>query len=696
MVLGSIGFSVWAYHRTNPPIGRGMRFLLTALRTVGLVGGVLLIAQPLLQISRTRSVAPLIGVLIDRSTSMNLKQGGVDRSVQVGRLLASPEFAEFSKLHNVVEFGFSDSLVRLDPEAQSLIAATGPATNIAFAISALPAALQKQAPAAIILISDGANNQGLDPARLARGVRSPIYTIGVGSTAPTHDLMITDVVANPVVYQGSKTPVEVGYSAIGLAGTSFEVILRDDDGDVVARERITVAEDLMEGKVTFEPMVERAGRIQYRVEIPALESELTADNNRRAFYLNALANRMRVLVMAGTPDNALGDLIRRLAADEQIEVTQRTSKGGSFYEGTWPDDALLDRTDVVILHHFPIRKNSPAQLEAFAQGLKRRNLPVCLIDGGDLDGSSLRYFEALLPVAYAGRDATVLSATVKPLRRHSIIAEPDDAGFLQKWTSLPPLKFRSDGYTLQPNAETLAEFNEGGGHSSPALVVMEHGSKKSAAILMRDLWRWGLASPGKDGVTEPLVSRLVRWLAVRKSEKRVQLAFGKEQFTLQEPISISVNVYDENYRPVDQAEVRIRIKSAERDGTQQALQGSGGGQYRGSFQPWGEGEYQVVAEATIDGRNIGSDSGSVIVEPFSIELLNTRMNEPLLRGIAEASGGSYVPADSAGLMFKALKIPPTIEKDEKRMALSGGWVHLLIVVGCLALEWFLRVRQGML
>jgi len=673
-----------------------MRMLLTTLRSVGLVGGVLLIAQPLLQISRERIDPPLVGLLIDRSASMNLTQGGIDRREQVSTLLESPSFTEFKRRHNIKAFGFSDTLNSFDLDIKPLPIATGPATDIADAISILPLALQKRNHDAILLVTDGANNRGPDPARLARIGRSPIYTIGIGSAEPSRDLMITEVVSNPVVYQGSNTPVEVGYSAIGLAGTLFEVLLRDDQGAIIGRERITADANFVEGKAHFEAVVGRAGRIQYRVEIPALETELTADNNRRAFYLNALANRMRVLVMAGAPDNSLGDLVRRLSADDQIELTLRTTKSSTFYEGNWPDDGMLERTDVIILHHFPTRKNSSAQLEAFAKAVIQRNLPVCLIEGGDLDGTSLRTLSELLPVVYSGKDGLLRSAAVKPLRRHSIIAEPDDEGFAQKWTALPPLKFMSNGFALQPGAETLAEFEEGGGRHSPAIIVMERGSKKSAAILARDLWRWGLASPGKEGILEPLFSRLVRWLAVRKSEKRVQLAFGKEQFTLQEPISLTVSVYDENYQPLDKAEVKVKVKAVGRDGTQLTLLGAGGGQYRGSFLPWGEGEYGVSAQAKFDGRNIGSDSGSVIVEPFSIELLNTRLNEPLLRGIAEASGGAYAPADSAEQMLNSMTIPASITRDEKRLALSGGWIHLLIVVGCLALEWFLRVRQGML
>jgi hypothetical protein len=695
--LASVIFAVWSYRRTNPPVAAWLRWLLTVLRCLGLTLGLWLIWEPTLEIVRDHSESALIDVLIDHSASMALKQAGIDRIQQVNDLLASQSFKRLSERNRLSGFGFSDSLsATITLLRGDLPAANGAETDIADALAKAVQAARSAKLGGILLISDGENNAGPDPARLSRQLRLPIWTIGIGSAAQSKDVMITEVDASSIVYQGSKVPIQVAWRAIGVKGVPFDIRLIGESGATLGRQSISADADFAEGRTEFEITVERAGRQQFRVELPHLEGELTADNNRRSFYLNVLANRMRVLVMAGPPDNSLGDLLRRIAPDEHVQVTSRTTKSNSFYEGGWPDEKLLDQIDVIILHHFPTRLNSSSQVAAFAEAVSKKNLPVCLIDGGALEPLMLKSFESVLPVLVTSGRGKLISAQVAPLRRHSIIAEPEDLNYAEKWSALPPVNFMAGLYTALPQAEVLAEFQPGGAQHFPAIIISERAGSKSAALLMRDLWRWGLVSPGSDGVTEPFIQRLIRWLAVRKSDKRVQLAFSKEQFSTQEQVGFTASVYDENYRPFDGAEVQAKVSSALREGVRLTLTGEGKGRYRGSFQPWGEGEYKVQVQARQNSSSLGEDSSSVAVEPFSIELLDTRLNEPLLRQIAEASGGSYAPADSAERLLDSITLPVEIMHEEYRHDLWGGWWHLGAVVFCLGLEWFIRVRMGML
>lgn len=693
-------FSVWTYRRTNPPVSPALRVVLGSLRALGLGAGLWLIWQPILEVSRSVEEPATVLVLVDRSASMSLIQGGLDRQQQLDRLLQSAGFRALEAKSTALRFTFADSLHGPLRELGHLPAAVGPATNIAEALSRATKSVQPARSAALILISDGANNSGANPTRLARFALAPIYAIGIGSSAATRDLMISEVAANPVVYQGSRAPIEVSYRAVGADGVTFDVVLRGSDGETLGRRTVTAAGAFVEGKVAFEPAIEKAGRQHFRIEIPALKDELTPDNNRRIVTINALVNRMRVLVMAGPPDYGLGDLIRRLRADEHIELTTRTTRSGGFYEGDWPDERSLGQTDVLILHHFPMRQNPPDRVAALAAVIVNRDLPLCLIDGGALDAELLKPFAERLPVVATRDPSSVQTAQVVPLRRHAVIAEPEDVGFAEKWASLPPLTYRTGAWEPAPQAELLAEFSAPGAAKSPAILVMEKEGTKGAALLMRDLWRWGLASPGPEGVTEPMLGRLVRWLAVRRSEKRVQLTFSKDQFSIREPVTFSAAVFDENYRPFDGAEVTAEVSSAGREAVRSLLVGGGdgGGQglYRGTFQPWGEGEYQVTVRAVVDGIGLGEDKGSVVALPFSIELLDTRLNESLLRAVAEASGGRYAPADSAEALLSGINITPETVQQQRRWELWGGWGHLAGAILCLALEWFIRMRLGML
>ena len=111
---------------------------------------------------------------------------------------------------------------------------------------------------------------------------------------------------------------------------------------------------------------------------------------------------------------------------------------------------------------------------------------------------------------------------------------------------------------------------------------------------------------------------------------------------------------------------------------------------------WGEGEYSLSVRALMDEQLIGEDRGKITVEPFSIELLDTRLNVELLQAIGEISGGGYVPITAADSLFATLDYPLVDKTEKHTIQLWGrGWLLALIICS-LAIEWLIRVRVGML
>lgn len=701
-ILLAAGFSYWSYLRTLPPTRRWLRLLLASLRWCAIIGGILLLAQPVIEIHRTSHRPADVLVLVDKSASMGLLAD--DRLHKLEDMLTGSPFRRIGDEFSLRLFSFTDSL---DPEygdVRKLIETppTGVGTDLGGAWMKALEQYSIDRPAVILLITDGVHNRGTDPARMARITHVPIWSVGIGSSEAMRDLMIRSVSVSPVVYQGSRVPVEVGYRGVGAAGTTTSLVMRDTGGKRLSSRTVRFGGDFSEETLMFEIPVDSPGRYRYSVEIERLDGELTYDNNRRSFYLNVLKNRMRVLIMAGLPDQGLGDLVRRLRRDDNIEIILRTTapaqKGGAgFYEGGWPDDELLDRTDVVILHHFPVRSNRIGSLESFAAKVLEKELPVGFIEGGKISVRGIKLFDNVLPVTLNRTRVRVRRGQVLPVKRHGVTADPDAADITAGWAEMPPVTFGAEAFTVKPQASVLAEFTEeGSGKRYPAIAVQETGGTKSAAILIRDLWRWGLAGPGDEGIVEPLLHRLVRWLAVRKTDKRVKVIFDKELFSNQEPVGFAVTVLDENYLPLDGVDVAVEVSRDGDVGGQATLEGLGQGRYRGSFHSWGEGEYNVAVEARLDGEQIGKDRGRITVEPFSIELLDTWLNEQLLRAIGEASGGGYVPIDSADSLFGSFDFPMVDSEEVRKIRLWGrGWL-LACIIGLLTIEWFIRVRVGML
>ena len=75
LLLG-IGFSVFVYRYTNPPISKRLRYLLIALRSIALSLIIFIVFEPILSLTWFKTEAPIIGIIFDTSGSMGLTDAG--------------------------------------------------------------------------------------------------------------------------------------------------------------------------------------------------------------------------------------------------------------------------------------------------------------------------------------------------------------------------------------------------------------------------------------------------------------------------------------------------------------------------------------------------------------------------------------------------------------------------------------------
>ena len=78
-----------------------------------------------------------------------------------------------------------------------------------------------------------------------------------------------------------------------------------------------------------------------------------------------------------------------------------------------------------------------------------------------------------------------------------------------------------------------------------------------------------------------------------------------------------------------------------------------------------------------------------------LELRHPLCNLPLLREIADASGGMIVPPTGLPAALKQLNLDPEVLENVSKQPLWNRWDLLVIFIGCLALEWSLRKWIGL-
>ncbi|MFN3822155.1 MAG: hypothetical protein ACK4OO_07450, partial [bacterium] len=213
-----------------------------------------------------------------------------------------------------------------------------------------------------------------------------------------------------------------------------------------------------EKEVDFEVVPKGEGKVRWDIVVGYLEGERNQDNNRYSVVVNVLKSRVKILILAGPPDNGLGDLVRRCSDDPNVELVIRTMKDGSFYEGAWLTKEELKAIDAVILHHFPARGIPEKEWHRMVEDILALKLPVALIDGGKLEPRLLSKIVEVLPIEPTGRAGRLKRSEVLPISSHAIISPPEEQDFLKKWGGLPPLLYTEDLWKVKDHSEVLAIF----------------------------------------------------------------------------------------------------------------------------------------------------------------------------------------------------------------------------------------------
>ena len=228
IISGLIAY--YQYRRTVPPISQFLRIFLGILRGSAIAGILLLLFAPEITAIWQYSEKGKLALLIDRSASMGLEEGGgsrFSRAVAVaGEIVTQPA----GKVQKVSYAGDTDTihLNSFDVDTTNL------GTNIEKPINAITKSSDNIKD--LILLTDGNYTEGNNPiySEVLNKVR--IFTVGFGDTVDSPDLLITDVKTNQIIYQNQPTEMKVYLMARGIDNQKVLLRLRSGNKVLQARE----------------------------------------------------------------------------------------------------------------------------------------------------------------------------------------------------------------------------------------------------------------------------------------------------------------------------------------------------------------------------------------------------------------------------------------------------------------------------
>ena len=285
------------------------------------------------------------------------------------------------------------------------------------------------------------------------------------------------------------------------------------------------------------------------------------------------------------------------------------------------------------------------------------------------------------------------------------------------WRNLPALARRFHGFQLRGGASVLLESGDG----APVMIFQRTGLGKSLLFAAEGLWHWDFGvSNFKDARYLTLYSQFwaqaLRWMGTTHAdENRLYLTTDTSTYATGDTVQVTAQVYSETYQPQADAAVQVEVTPPGGEAFQLRMQtvhgdineregqaddeGENGGEeqtgeenrYTARFEVWEKGIYRIRATSGTG----GTDKTEIYVQPQLAELEAPQLNETLLKQLASRTGGAYFAiADAEQVPESITLIPNPVFVDTERVL----WAHpliLILVVGLLGMEWFLRKRNGL-
>jgi uncharacterized membrane protein len=619
-------------------------------------------------------------------------------------------------------FRFSSSADRIQSSRE--LTYGGAATRIGPALARARDELAGLPLAGLVLVSDGADTSdaSLDESLASLKTRSiPVFTVGVGAERFARDIQVTRVETPRAALKGTSLVVNVVVSQTGYAGETVPLEI-EDNGHIVSTQEITLPPDGESATVRARFTTAEAGPRVFRVRVPPQAQEQVAQNNAREALIEVSDRREKILYFEGHP-RPEGTFVNRATIDDknlQIVLLRRTADNKYLRQNVSAPNELIDGFPKTREELFAYRGIilDGAEADAFSQEQLRMLADFVSRRGGGLMmlGSRQSFAEGgwagtplaeVLPVRIephaAAEEASFFSeVAVRPTREGvtypvTQIADTEDAS-RSKWNELPSLTTVNSIRAAKPGATVLLDGLDHRRNDQIVLAYQRYGRGKAMAFAVQDSWQWrmGVKLAVTDTTHRTFWRRLARWL-VEGVPDHVMTTTTQDRVDPGERIPLAAQVVDSTYTDVSNARVLAHVTAPSGKTTDVPLDWSvtRDGEYHGSFVSDEEGLYTVKVSATRDQKDLGSDTIHVRAAPGDAEYFDAAMRAPLLKRIAEETGGRFFTPENAGALPEAISYSGRGVTVVEERELWDMPAVLLLLIALTGAEWGFRRARGL-
>ena len=773
--VGLVLLAGWLYSRDTAELNWFWKVWLGGLRLLTLAGLLVIALDPERRDYRDETVRSRVLLLSDTSASMGIadqtESGRISpkRIEQVQTFLEkSPLLAELRKVHDVHVYTFDSRATprgklpqgsdKPKPGADTtapaekpidwdaVLQASGPETRLGETLMEIvrqEGGEKDSTLAGVVVITDGGNNAGIDPAAAAdaaRTARIRLFPVGVGSTAKPINLQLVDLQGPTHVHIGDGFSLSAVVAGQGMTRKPLivEMSSRKEDVEkeftVLQEKEVELAEDGVPITVSFDYTPTEPGKRTFRVRVKAKRqvTELIEEDNVDELTVTVVERKTKVLMVAGGPMRDY-QLVRNLMHRDnsvELDVWLQTGVPGISQESdnllfSFPDTREeLFKYDVIILFdpnwdliEGETKPNDKGQPE---NGNQRLAEWVFAHAGGLIYIAGDVYTPELAGVAPDRREAKAKVFELLPVVLDtSFFADEDlsqpwpieftreglEAGFLQLvdgpggaltgWQDFPGVFRCYPTKNAKAGATVYARFDNADSSNPPILLASQfYGAGRVLYLGSPEMWRLRAV---EEDYYDRLWIRMLREVGqgrLLRGSNRAVLLLDRKQYPVGSTVQVRARVLDPQFREYVAERLPLDVQLPNGRALSPALElapdKNRPGQYTAQFVAGISGTYSLKLPIP---ESVDAITDSFSVKQPNLEYDHPEQNDTLLKLIARnADRGKYFTLDTAAKelpkeLDNRTRQKRTYERPERLW--DREWV-IYFLVGVLGLEWLTR------
>ena len=706
----AVGWSLWRHRQ----LGLWRCAVLGTLQLAFVAVVLVALWRPVLRVQHIRDQGNVVALLVDASPSMTA--GTTPRRDQALQALQQSVLPAVQRSATLRRYDFTDRAQVADGAAPAVPPA--PVTRIGSALRDVLQSAGSVPLAAVVLVSDGAENgDSLDEAGLqaiaAAGI--PVHTVGVGPLAAQDDLELAQLSLDEDAAVGDTLRAQVSVAHQQQRTARLRVY---DGGQLRTAIDISLRPGGGLTTTTVDVPLPTAGLHDLRFELDALPGERNVANNARSAVVDVAARRRSVLYVEGEPRWEYKFIRRALDGDAALRLVsmvratpnrwyrQGVNSPQELVDGFPADAAALFAYDAVVLGSLEAATLNDTQHAALRDFVDRRGGSLLMLgardglaDGGWGRAPVAQTLPSVLPTAapptFVARTARARPTTYgleSPLLQLGSSAEAT----VERWNGLPLLTDLQAIGPLRPGTTVLLEA-VANGVAQPLLVTQRYGRGSSWLLATASTWHWQMRLPHDDGRHGLFWRQVLHGLAAG-APPQVALRLPRRVYDDQSAVPVEAEVLDAQFKPVNDAQVRVELTGEAGDASTWTLapSGRGDGRYATVVNAPATGLYRLQMQA-LRGKQVAGEATTHLRRNSGVrEAFGDYQHQAMLQRIAALTGGRYWQLDDLTDLPEAIRYSRAGRVEQETFDLWNLPAVLLLLLALKLGEWLLRRAWGRL